>query len=322
MKVLLVNPRGFCAGVDRAINIVEQVLSLLGAPVYVRHEVVHNRFVVDNFRDRGVVFVETLEAVPDGGLVIFSAHGTPASVVAEAKRRDIRVVDATCPLVTKVHIEMVAYSRDNYEVVLIGHRGHPEVIGTTGQYDAADGAVHLVETAADAERLKVKRPTRLAYVTQTTLSVDDTREIVGVLKQRFPDIKGPHKDDICYATQNRQNAMREIAQECDLVLIIGSANSSNSNRLREIAGKAGVRAHLIDGPDEIDHAWFDGVKTVGISAGASAPESLVQSVASCLRARYDCELEERGGVLENITFKLPSELKRMIGDTQSAGGAG
>ena len=315
MKVLLINPRGFCAGVDRAINIVEQALSLAGAPVYVRHELVHNRFVVDNFRKKGVIFVESLDQVPDGGLVIFSAHGTAASVVAEAKRRGLRVVDATCPLVTKVHIEMLAYSRDNREVVLIGHRGHPEVIGTTGQYDAPDGAVYLVETVADAEGLEVERPERLAYVTQTTLSVDDTREIIAVLKARFPEIKGPSKDDICYATQNRQNAIREAAPKCDLILVVGSANSSNSNRLCEIAEKAGVPAHLIDGPAEIDPAWLKDVKTLGISAGASAPESLVQSVVARLQHECACDLDEQGGVREHVTFKLPVELRRMMAES-------
>lgn len=311
MKVLLVNPRGFCAGVDRAINIAEQVLSIVGAPVYVRHDLVHNRFVVNDLHEKGVVFVESLDDVPDNGLVIFSAHGTAASVVATANSRNIRVIDATCPLVTKVHSEVIAHSRAQREVILVGHAGHPEVIGTMGQYDAPNGAVYLVETPKDAESLEVMRPEQLAYVTQTTLSVDDTRAIIEILKRRFPNIQGPRKDDICYATQNRQNAIREVAGICDLILVVGSAHSSNSNRLCEIAEKTGARAYRIDSFEDIAPEWFDGVETLAISAGASAPESLVQNVVEYLRRQYDCEVIEQEGVVEKVTFKLPAELARM-----------
>lgn len=321
MKIHLANPRGFCAGVSRAINIVEEVLGLLGAPVYVRHEVVHNRFVVNALREKGVVFVDTLDDIPEGGLVILSAHGTASSVREKAKRRKIKIIDATCPLVTKVHSEVIAYSRMNCEVVLIGHKGHPEVIGTMGQYDAEDGGVYLVETIDDVRALRVKRPGRLAYVTQTTLSVSDTHEMIAALKEKFPDIRGPRKEDICYATQNRQGAVREIAGQSDLVLIVGSANSSNSNRLCEIADQCGCPAYLIDGPEMIHESWLRGVRRIGVSAGASAPESLVRSVVDYLRQRFDnCEVCEEAGVRENVVFKMPAELRQMLQSTKGEGG--
>ena len=310
MKILLANPRGFCAGVDRAIDIVERAIELFGAPIHVRHEVVHNRFVVDRLRGLGAVFVQELDEVPDGGTVIFSAHGVSRAVQDEARRRDLRVFDATCPLVTKVHMEVVRFARDGREVILIGHAGHPEVEGTMGQFDAADGgSISLVEDVADVECLAVGDPSRVGVVTQTTLSVDDTSAIVEVLKDRFPDIAAPRKDDICYATTNRQEAVKQLAAGCDLVLVIGSPNSSNSLRLVEVALRGGARAaRLIDDVSQLDLAWLDGVATLGLTAGASAPEELVQDLIAALSARYDITLSDVAPVRETVTFKLPRAL--------------
>lgn len=311
MDVLLANPRGFCAGVDRAIEIVERALDLFGAPIHVRHEVVHNRFVVGRLRDRGAVFVDELDDVPDGATVIFSAHGVSQAVRREAERRRLRVFDATCPLVTKVHMEVSRHAKAGRDVILIGHAGHPEVEGTLGQWDRerAKGDILLVETVEDVERLPVQQPEHLAYTTQTTLSVDDTRAVIDALRRRFPAILGPRHDDICYATQNRQDAVRELASQTELVLVVGSANSSNSNRLRELAEKQGVRAHLIDGPEDIHPAWLEGVTTVGVTAGASAPESLVQQVVERLRATRGGSVQNLHGVEENMVFALPKQLR-------------
>lgn len=310
MEIILANPRGFCAGVDRAIAIVERALDAYGAPIHVRHEVVHNRYVVDRLRARGAVFVEELSEVPDGATVIFSAHGVPQAVREEAARRDLKVFDATCPLVTKVHMEVARHGRQGRDVVLIGHAGHPEVEGTMGQWDARNiGAIHLVETLADVASLNVERPAALAYVTQTTLSVDDTKTIIAALREKFPTIEGPRKDDICYATQNRQDAVRELANESDLVLVVGSRNSSNSNRLRELAGKQNVPAYLIDGPDSIDNAWLRDVRRIGLTAGASAPEQLVRDVIEHLRTMGADSVRELHGEPEDVTFALPKELR-------------
>ncbi len=310
MEIILANPRGFCAGVDRAIGIVDRALELFGAPVYVRHEVVHNRFVVDDLRERGAVFVDELDDVPDGALVIFSAHGVPKAVQAEARRRGLKVFDATCPLVTKVHLEVERNARDGREVVLIGHAGHPEVEGTLGQYDeSAGGAIYLIEKPEDVAELQVKNPAELAYVTQTTLSMDDTGVIIQALRERFPAIRGPRKDDICYATQNRQDAVKELAAHCDLVLVVGSPNSSNSNRLRELAAKRGVTAHLIDGPEDIRQEWLQGCSRIGVTAGASAPELLVEHVIDCLRAQGAEVVREGSGIEEDVVFPLPRELR-------------
>ncbi len=310
IAVKLANPRGFCAGVDRAIEIVNRALDKFGAPIYVRHEVVHNRYVVENLRQRGAVFVDELSEVPDDCIVIFSAHGVSQEVRAEAKRRQLRVFDATCPLVTKVHMEVSSYSRQGRECVLIGHRGHPEVVGTMGQYDDTEGgAIYLVEDEQQAAKLQVRRPEALSYVTQTTLSMDDTARVIEALRRRFPAISGPRKDDICYATQNRQDAVKQLASECDLFLVVGSPNSSNSNRLAELARRMGARAHLIDSAEDIDTAWLQGVTGIGITAGASAPEILVQQVITRLRelgARVPVEMVGRE---ENITFSMPRELR-------------
>ena len=309
-SVYLANPRGFCAGVDRAIGIVERALELFGAPIFVRHEVVHNRFVVDDLRQRGAIFVEELDAVPDGATVIFSAHGVSQAVRQQAALRGLKVFDATCPLVTKVHIEVSRYARSGCEVVLIGHAGHPEVEGTMGQYDTSGGgAMYLVETVADAQNLQVRKPQQLAYVTQTTLSVDDAAQIVSALRERFPAIHGPRKDDICYATQNRQDAVKELSRNCELVLVVGSRNSSNSNRLRELAEKEGTPAYLIDGPADIAAAWLVGKRKIGVSAGASAPEVLVQQVLARLQELGATRLIESAGCAENIVFTLPRELR-------------
>ena len=312
MKILLANPRGFCAGVDRAIEIVEKVLDVFGAPIYVRHEVVHNRFVVERLRERGAVFVDDLAEVPDGQTVIFSAHGVSQAVRHEAEQRDLRVFDATCPLVTKVHLEVARHGREGNEVILIGHRGHPEVEGTMGQYHHEEtngrGGIHLVETVGDVARLKIGDPTRVAFVTQTTLSMDDTAVIIDALKARYPDIVGPKRNDICYATQNRQDAVKYLAQKCDLVLVVGSPNSSNSNRLKEIAVKLGRPAYLIDGPDDIRAQWLTGVETIGLTAGASAPEVLVGKVIERLRAWGAESVEENLGKPEQVTFGLPKNL--------------
>lgn len=309
MTILLANPRGFCAGVDRAIEIVERVLDLYGAPIYVRHEVVHNRFVVEGLRRRGAVFIEDLALVPDGATLIFSAHGVPQAVRAEAAERGLRVFDATCPLVTKVHLEVARHCKAGYEVVLIGHRGHPEVEGTMGQVGRDGGLIHLVESAAEVAGLPVRDPARLAYVTQTTLSMDDAAEIVAALRARFPAIEGPKRSDICYATQNRQDAVRGLAARCDLLLVVGSPNSSNSNRLRELAEKQGCTAYLIDGPDDIRRDWLDGQPRIGLTAGASAPEVLVEQVVARLRDWGVQDVEEQPGIREDVVFALPPELR-------------
>lgn len=310
MKIILANPRGFCAGVDRAITIVEQALELFSPPIYVRHEVVHNKHVVDGLRDRGAVFVEELDQVPDDAIVIFSAHGVSQAVRENAKNRGLKVFDATCPLVTKVHMEVTRASRRHQECVLIGHAGHPEVEGTMGQYSSDEGGIYLVESVDDVARLQVKDPTQLHYMSQTTLSVDDTSEIIDALRVRFPEIQGPRKDDICYATQNRQDAVRDLADEVDVLLVVGARNSSNSNRLRELAEKMGTPAHLIDDASCIDEAWIAGAAKVGVTAGASAPEILVQNVVNWLKERNaDNRVEERSGREENITFSIPPELR-------------
>ncbi|HEY8386819.1 MAG TPA: 4-hydroxy-3-methylbut-2-enyl diphosphate reductase [Porticoccaceae bacterium] len=310
MEILLANPRGFCAGVDRAIDIVNRALDIFGAPIHVRHEVVHNRFVVETLKERGAIFVDELDEVPDNSIVIFSAHGVSQAVRSDAARRGLRVFDATCPLVTKVHIEVSRYSDEGRECVLIGHAGHPEVEGTMGQYDTSSGGrIHLVETLEDVASLKVSDPDRLAYVTQTTLSVDDTAKVIDALRARFPAIQGPRKDDICYATQNRQDAVKQLALESDLVLVVGSPNSSNSNRLRELAERCGSVAHLIDGPEDIQPEWFTAKKRIGITAGASAPEVLVQAVIARLRAMGAEEPRQMDGRAENISFSMPRELR-------------
>lgn len=310
MQVKLANPRGFCAGVDRAIEIVERALDLFGAPIYVRHEVVHNRFVVDGLRERGAVFVEELDEVPDDATVIFSAHGVSRAVQREAEQRGLKVFDATCPLVTKVHMEVSRYSKSGAECVLIGHAGHPEVEGTMGQYDIDQGgAMYLVESVEDVQRLEVNNPAQLHYVSQTTLSVDDTAVVIDALRQKFPQIQGPLKDDICYATQNRQDAVRGLANECDLVLVVGSKNSSNSNRLKELAEQQGIEAYLIDDAEDIDPAWLQGKQSVGVTAGASAPEVLVQNVIEALKRHGAQCAEEQQGREETITFVLPKALR-------------
>jgi 4-hydroxy-3-methylbut-2-en-1-yl diphosphate reductase len=311
MNILIANPRGFCAGVDRAIDIVERAIELFGAPIYVRHEVVHNRFVVENLRRRGAIFVEELDQVPDGSTVIFSAHGVAQQVRQEAAGRNLRVFDATCPLVTKVHLEVARHCKHGDEVILIGHRGHPEVEGTMGQCrgdSTGAGRVRLVETLADVAALEVSDPEHLAYVTQTTLSMDDTRAIVSALRERFPAIVGPKKSDICYATQNRQDAVKALAERCDLMLVVGSANSSNSNRLRELAERHGCHAHLIDGPEDIRPEWLTDSPRIGLTAGASAPEVLVEQVIECLRAWGVDQVDEQAGVREQVVFALPKEL--------------
>ena len=310
IAIKLANPRGFCAGVDRAIDIVDRALDKFGAPIYVRHEVVHNKYVVDNLRERGVVFVDELHEVPDNVIVIFSAHGVSQAVRNEADTRSLKVFDATCPLVTKVHLEVVRYSRDGCECVLIGHAGHPEVEGTIGQYDnAAGGDIYLVEDEQDVASLQVRNPDMLAYVTQTTLSMDDTAKVIDALRVKFPNIHGPRKDDICYATQNRQDAVKQLALECQLVLVVGSPNSSNSNRLRELAERCGAAAYLIDSEQDIQLQWLDGVSTIGITAGASAPELLVKSVVDRLCDAGAERPEEMTGRVENIRFSMPKELR-------------
>jgi 4-hydroxy-3-methylbut-2-enyl diphosphate reductase len=310
MEVRLANPRGFCAGVDRAIDIVNRALEVFGAPIYVRHEVVHNKFVVEDLRARGARFVDELDEVPDGCIVIFSAHGVPQSVRKEADRRGLRVFDATCPLVTKVHMEVARYSAEGRECVLIGHRGHPEVEGTMGQYDSsAGGDIYLVEDEQQVESLLVRNPDRLSYVTQTTLSMDDTARVIDALRRRFQGITGPRKDDICYATQNRQDAVKQLAGDCDLVLVVGSPNSSNSNRLRELAERMGADAYLLDGAEDIDPRWLEGKSRIGVTAGASAPEVLVREVLDGLRALGASDPVELAGRPENVTFSLPRELR-------------
>lgn len=311
MDVLLANPRGFCAGVERAIEIVERALEIHGAPLYVRHEVVHNRHVVDRLRSSGVVFVEDLDEVPDHQVVIFSAHGVPRRVQEEAARRGLNVFDATCPLVTKVHIEVSRYAREGREVVLIGHAGHPEVEGTLGQFDPAyGGRMVLVESADDVARLEVSDPGRLAYVSQTTLSMDDTADVIDALRSRFPAIEGPRKMDICYATQNRQDAVKALVSQCDLLLVVGSANSSNSNRLREIGARVGIDAHLVDGPADVDPRWLEGKQHIGVTAGASAPEILVRELIEYLKSCGTNKVTEVTGREESVTFSLPQALRR------------
>jgi 4-hydroxy-3-methylbut-2-en-1-yl diphosphate reductase len=310
MQIKLANPRGFCAGVDRAIEIVNRALEVFGAPIYVRHEVVHNKFVVDDLRERGAIFVDELDEVPDGVIVIFSAHGVSQTVQREASRRGLKVFDATCPLVTKVHMEVARYSRLGRECILIGHKGHPEVEGTMGQYDEHKGGrIYLVESVEQVASLEVENPEALSYVTQTTLSVDDTANVINALRARFPAIQGPRQDDICYATQNRQDAVKQLAAGSDLVLVVGSPNSSNSNRLAELAQRMGAEAHLIDSADDIEVAWLEGKTSIGVTAGASAPEILVRRVIDRLQALGALPPEEMAGRVETITFSMPRELR-------------
>ena len=309
MKILLANPRGFCAGVDRAISIVENALAKFGAPIYVRHEVVHNRYVVESLRQAGARFVEELSEVPDGQIVIFSAHGVSKAVREEARLRGLRVFDATCPLVSKVHMEVHRASRKAQEVIMIGHAGHPEVEGTIGQYESPEAGMYLVEDEADVAALQVKDAGHLHFVTQTTLSVDETKSVIAALQQQFPAIQGPRKDDICYATQNRQDAVRELAAQVDLFIVVGSRNSSNSNRLRELAERLGTTAYLVDDADQLQAEWFQGVATVGVTAGASAPEVLVQQVVARLQAIGGGEVCELGGKEEDVIFEVPQELR-------------
>lgn len=307
MDILLANPRGFCAGVDRAIIIVEQALEKFGAPIYVRHEVVHNKFVVDELKNKGAVFIDELSDVPAGNTVIFSAHGVSKEVRAEAEKMGLRVFDATCPLVTKVHIEVEKMRAAGKEIVMIGHKGHPEVEGTMGQ---SDGGMYLVETPEDVATLDVKDPAKLAYVTQTTLSIDDAESIVTALKKKFPEITAPKSDSICYATQNRQDAVKVLAKDCDLVIVVGSPNSSNSNRLREVAQNQGVESYMVDNASFLDASWVIGKKKIGVSAGASAPEVLVKEVIAKLQALTQAEVTELQGVIENVVFQLPKNLKQ------------
>ncbi|MCB1741355.1 MAG: 4-hydroxy-3-methylbut-2-enyl diphosphate reductase [Gammaproteobacteria bacterium] len=313
MQIILANPRGFCAGVDRAIDIVETALGTFGPPIYVRHEVVHNRYVVDDLTSKGAVFVDEVDEVPADGIVIFSAHGVSKEVRRHATENGLRIFDATCPLVTKVHMEVAQYQREGRECVLIGHAGHPEVEGTLGQYEAnagSRGRMYLVESAEDVAKLEVREPERLAFVTQTTLSMDDTAEVIDALRSRFPSISGPKKDDICYATQNRQDAVRELAPTCDVFIVVGSRNSSNSNRLREVAEKLGTPAYLVDDPAQLDEAWFSSAQRVGVTAGASAPEILVQQVLTQLKAWGGQTVTEASGKTERVTFSLPKDLMR------------
>jgi 4-hydroxy-3-methylbut-2-enyl diphosphate reductase len=310
VDILLANPRGFCAGVDRAIDIVERAIELFGAPIYVRHEVVHNRYVVDRLRNMGAVFVEELSEVPADATVIFSAHGVSRAVQDEARTRGLKVFDATCPLVTKVHMEVTRYAREGRDVILIGHEGHPEVEGTMGQFDTSfGGRILLVETPEDIDRLDVRNPSQLAFVTQTTLSVDDTQLVVDALRRRFPDMANPRKEDICYATQNRQDAVKQLVQRCDLILVVGSPTSSNSNRLREIAEKAGIPGYLIDGPEDLKREWFEGKQSVGVTAGASAPEILVERVVAKIREWGGKAPVNLVGQQESVVFSLPRELR-------------
>ena len=323
MHIYLANPRGFCAGVDRAIDIVERAVVLFGAPIYVRHEVVHNKYVVDRLRVIGAVFVEELNEVPDGATVIFSAHGVPRVVQEEAKRRALNVFDATCPLVTKVHMEITRFAREAREVFLIGHAGHPEVEGTIGQFDATlGGSIYLIQTVEDVERVQVRNPQHLAFVTQTTLSVDDTASIVSALRTRFPGLKAPVKEDICYATQNRQDAVKDLIGRCEVLVVVGSKTSSNSNRLREMADKNAKPGYLVDGPEDLHREWFDGIKSVGVTAGASAPEILVQGVIAQLREWGGEVAEELSGRTEHVIFALPKTLREVIKDGGSLSSVG
>lgn len=310
MEIVLANPRGFCAGVDRAIAIVNRALECFNPPIYVRHEVVHNKFVVDDLRQRGAIFVDELDEVPDDNIVIFSAHGVSKAVQQEAARRGLKVFDATCPLVTKVHIEVTKYAREGIEAILIGHEGHPEVEGTMGQYDKKNGGdIYLVEDEDDVNQLRVRDPERLAFVTQTTLSIDDTAKVIDALRTRFPQIQGPRKDDICYATQNRQDAVRDLSNQCDVVLVVGSPNSSNSNRLRELAERMGKAAYLVDNADQLQQDWFNPASKIGVTAGASAPEILIKQVLQRLQDWGAQSPQELSGREENITFSLPKELR-------------
>lgn len=310
MQVILANPRGFCAGVDRAIEIVDRAIEAFGAPIYVRHEVVHNRFVVNNLRNKGAIFVNELDEVPDDKIVIFSAHGVSKAVQNEAKNRGLKVFDATCPLVTKVHLEVLRFSREGRETILIGHKNHPEVEGTMGQYDNSyGGAIYRVESVEEVEKLHIKNTDNVGFVTQTTLSVDDTYIVIDALRNRFPTIIGPKKDDICYATQNRQDALKRLAKSCDAILVVGSPNSSNSNRLKELAIKRNTPAYLIDGADDIKPEWFDGINTIGLTAGASAPEVLVKEVVHHLETLGASAMADDQGVVETISFVLPKELR-------------
>ena len=310
MQIVLANPHGFCAGVDRAIDIVDRAIELFGAPIYVKHEVVHNKFVVDELRDKGAVFVEELNEIPDDSIVIFSAHGVSQAVREEAKQRDLKVFDATCPLVTKVHMEVTRFSKAGHECILIGHEGHPEVEGTMGQFDASQGGqMYLVEDVDDVNDLVIDNPDHLSYVTQTTLSMDDTANVIDALRKRFPNIHGPKKDDICYATQNRQDAVKKLAQETDIVLVVGSPNSSNSNRLKEVAERIGTTAYLIDNETEIDQEWLKGKEKIGLTAGASAPAELVENVIVKLREWGASSVTNQDGIEENIVFSLPKELQ-------------
>jgi 4-hydroxy-3-methylbut-2-enyl diphosphate reductase len=310
MQIKLANPRGFCAGVDRAIDIVNRALDVYGAPIYVRHEVVHNKFVVDSLRDRGAIFVDELDEVPDDKIVIFSAHGVAKAVQNNAEQRELKVFDATCPLVTKVHLEVMKYSLEGAECILIGHEGHPEVEGTMGQYDRSNGGdIYLVEDERDVDKLSVKNANALSYVTQTTLSMDDTAKVIAALRKKFPGIEGPRTDDICYATQNRQDAVKQLALECDLVLVVGSPNSSNSNRLRELAQRCGTDAYLIDSASDISSEWLKHKHSIGVTAGASAPDILVQQVISALEDLGASAPRELSGKPENVRFSLPKELR-------------
>lgn len=309
MNIILANPRGFCAGVDRAISIVELALEIHGSPIYVRHEVVHNRFVVDGLKAKGAIFVEELDEVPDGAIVIFSAHGVSQAVRQEAKQRELKVFDATCPLVTKVHMQVARASRKGTKAILIGHEGHPEVVGTMGQYDNPEGGIFLVEDVEDIAKLGLNSDQNLTFMTQTTLSIDDTSDVIEALKQKYPAIQGPRKNDICYATTNRQQAVRELAKLAQLVLVVGSKNSSNSNRLAELASRMGTPSKLIDGPQDIDPTWLNGIQTIGITAGASAPEVLVQSVVSHLKTLGVTSVSELEGCEENTVFEVPRELR-------------
>ena len=312
MKILLANPRGFCAGVDRAIDIVNRALDSFGAPIYVRHEVVHNQYVVDKLRDRGAIFVDELIEIPDDQIVIFSAHGVSKAVRKEAEQRQLKIFDATCPLVTKVHIEVFRYCKQGFDLILIGHHGHPEVEGTLGQWDKLNGkgTIYLVDSVKEACAIQVNQPHQIAYVTQTTLSMDDTRDIISELRNRYPMIEGPKHDDICYATQNRQMAVRQLAAQTELVLVVGSVNSSNSNRLKELAERQGVTSYLIDGAADIQDAWFDGVQSIGLTAGASAPEKLVKDVIAAIdQISPNVQVIELDGEPENMVFALPKELR-------------
>ncbi|HET9679935.1 MAG TPA: 4-hydroxy-3-methylbut-2-enyl diphosphate reductase [Gammaproteobacteria bacterium] len=316
MDILLANPRGFCAGVDRAIDIVERALEMFGAPVYVRHEVVHNRYVVDRLRERGAVFVDELSEVPDDVIVVFSAHGVSRAVVEEADARGLRVFDATCPLVTKVHMEVLRYAREGRDVILIGHAGHPEVKGTMGRFDDNYGGhIYLVETAADVESLQLRDPQNTAFVTQTTLSMDDTAQVIDALRKRYPVIKSPRRDDICYATQNRQDAVKKLAMKVPVLLVVGSKSSSNSNRLVELSKTQGAQAYLVDGPEDMQRTWFTNLDSVGVTAGASAPEILVEQVVDRLREWGGKDSREIEGQAETITFSLPKELRHIKVET-------